>query len=81
MSNGNVVNLFKEKASVIPEGESPEETVARFHSKLDEVLEEFPSLSPFDKYMVMESVVEMNRNIFKLYFDLKKRHDFHMNNY
>lgn len=80
MSNDNVVNLFKEKASVIPEGESPEETVQRFHSKLDEVLEEFPSLSPFDKYMVMESVVEMNRNIFKLYFDLKKRHDFHMNN-
>lgn len=80
MSNDNVVNLFKEKDSAIPEGESPEETVARFHSKLDEVLEEFPSLSPFDKYMVMESVVEMNRNIFKLYFDLKKRHDFHMNN-
>lgn len=73
---GEVTELFKKKPSIIPEGECPEETVARFHAKLDLVLEEFPSLTPFEKYEVMESVAEMNKNIFQLYFDMKKRLDY-----
>jgi Asp-tRNA(Asn)/Glu-tRNA(Gln) amidotransferase C subunit len=81
MSNDNVVNMFKEKVSALPEGESTEETVARFHAKLDEVMDTFQQLSVMEKYEIMESVCTMNKNIFKLYWDLKKRHDFHMNNY
>ena len=81
MSNDNVVNMFKEKVSSIPTGESPEETVARFHAKLDEVMDTFQQLSVMEKYEIMESVCTMNKNIFKLYWGLKKRHDFHMNNY
>ena len=77
----NIVNIFNNKASVIPEGESPEETVAKFHSKLDEVLDQFQTFSVMEKLEVMTSVVELNKNLFKLYMDLKKRHDFHMNNY
>jgi len=81
--DGNIVNIFKNKEvrSTIPEGESPEETVAKFHSKLDEVLDQFQTFSVMEKLEVMTSVVELNKNLFKLYTDLKKRHDFHMNNY
>lgn len=76
INESNIVNLFQEKQKLT---ETPEETIARFHSKLDEVLDEFQSMSVKDKFDIMESVVEMNKKVFKLYMDMKKRHDFHMN--
>lgn len=72
---GDVTELFKNKP-IINKDESPEEIIARFHAKLDQVLDEFPSLTPFEKYEVFESVAEMNKNIFQLYFDMKKRLDY-----
>jgi hypothetical protein len=72
---GDVTELFKNKP-VINKDEAPEEIIARFHAKLDQVLDEFPSLTPFEKYEVMESVALMNKNIFQLYFDMKKRLDY-----
>ncbi len=79
--DNNVINLFKDKISAIPKGESPEETVARFHAKLDEVLDGFQTFSIAEKFEVMNSVVELNKNLFKLYWDIKVRHDHTMNNY
>lgn len=73
--NDNVINLFKEKVSAIPKGESPEATVKRFHDKLDEVLCEFQTFSVAEKYELMESVCTMNKNIFELYMNLKKRYE------
>lgn len=80
----NIVDIFKNKGgaiSAIPEGETPEQTVAKFHVKLDEVLDSFQQLGVMEKYEIMESVCTMNKQIFKLYWDMKLRHDFHMNNY
>lgn len=76
----NIINIFKNKA-VIPEGETPEQTVARFHEKLDEVMDTFQQLSVMEKFEIMESVCNMNKLVFQLYWDIKKRHDFNMNNY
>ncbi len=76
----NIVNIFKNK-TVIPEGQTADETIAKFHSKLDEVMDTFQQLSVMEKFEIVESVVTMNKNIFTLYMDLRKRHEFHMNNY
>lgn len=72
-----VVNLFNKKEDV---KKSPEEIVENFHAKLDEVLDQFQTLSVMEKYEVMQSVVEMNKTILSLYFDLKKRHEHTINN-
>lgn len=73
----NVINLFSKKEDV---KKSPEEIVENFHAKLDEVLDSYNSLSVMEKYEVMVSVVEMNKTILSLYFDLKKRHEHTINN-
>lgn len=73
----NVINLFNKKEDV---NRSPEEIVENFHAKLDEVLDHFQTLSVMEKFEVMESVVSMNKDIFKLYMDLKKRHEHTINN-
>lgn len=68
---GTITELLPEKKPIT---ESPEEIIARFHAKLDEVMGEFQTLSVMDKYEVMKSVVEMNKNLFRLYMDLRKRY-------
>ena len=73
----NVINLFNKREDV---KRSPEEIVENFHTKLDEVLDSYNTLSVMEKYEVMESVVKMNKDIFKLYMDLKKRHEYCINN-
>lgn len=73
----NVINLFNKKEDV---KKSPEEVVENFHAKLDEVLDQFQTLSVMEKYEVMQSVTKMNKDIFKLYIDLKKRHEYCINN-
>jgi hypothetical protein len=73
----NVINLFNKKEDV---NRSPEEIVENFHAKLDEVLDHFQTLSVMEKFEVMESVVSMNKTIFGLYMNLKKRHEYCMNN-
>lgn len=65
-----IIDLFPKKEDV---KKSPEEIVQNFHAKLDEVLDSYNTLSVMEKYEVMESVVKMNKDIFKLYMDLKKR--------
>lgn len=64
--NDNVINLFKEKKSAIPTGETMQESIDYFHSRLDILLETFNELSVFHNFKFLESVVEMNRNIFTL---------------
>lgn len=44
MSNDNVISLFAKK-DLSDTKETPEEIVARFHLKLDEVLAEFQTFS------------------------------------
>lgn len=73
-----IVNLFPDKEEKAKK--SPEEIVENFHAKLDEVLDSYNSLSVMEKYEVMVSVVEMNKTILSLYFDLKKRHEHTINN-
>lgn len=75
MSNDNVRQLFPEKK---PIKESPQVIIDRFHLKLDEVLGEFQTLGVMEKYEVMKSVVEMNKNLFQLYMDLRKKYDFNI---
>lgn len=75
MSNDNVRQLFPEKK---PIKEPPQVIIDRFHSKLDEVLGEFQTLGVMEKYEIMRSVCEMNKNLFKLYMDLRKRYDFNI---
>ena len=65
-----IIDLFPKKEDV---KKSPEEIVENFHAKLDEVLDQFQALSVMEKYEVMQSVVKMNKDIFKLYMDLKRR--------
>lgn len=72
-----IIDLFPKKEDV---KKSPEEIVDNFHAKLDEVLDQFQTLSVMEKYEVMVSVVEMNKTILSLYFDLKKRHEHTINN-
>ncbi len=72
-----IIDLFPKKEDV---KKSPEEIVENFHAKLDEVLDSFQTLSVMEKYEVMVSVVEMNKTILSLYFDLKKRHEHTINN-
>lgn len=83
--NDNIIDIFKNKASAIPEGvtlaTTPEESVRLFHEKLDEVMDTFQELSVMEKYEILESVIQINKDVFELYTQLKKRHDFHMNNY
>ena len=71
-----VIDLFPKKEDV---NKSPEEIVENFHAKLDEVLDSFQTLSVMEKYEVMVSVVEMNKTILSLYFDLKKRYEHTIN--
>ena len=66
----NVINLFNKKEDV---KKSPEEIVENFHAKLDEVLDSFQTLSVMEKYEVMQSVIQINKDVFKLYIDLKRR--------
>lgn len=73
----DIIDLFPKKEDV---KKSPEEIVENFHTKLDEVLDQFQTLSVMEKYEVMVSVVEMNKTILSLYFDLKKRHEHTINN-
>ena len=73
--NDNVRQLFPEKKPIT---EPPQVIIDRFHSKLDEVMDEFNTLSVMEKYQIMESVVTMNKNIFELYMNLKKRYDFNI---
>ena len=75
--DNNVINLFNKKEDV---KRSPEEVVENFHAKLDEVLDQFQTLSVMEKFEVMESVVEMNKKVFSMYMDLKKRHEYCINN-
>ena len=72
-----VVDLFPKKEDG---KKSPEEIVENFHAKLDELLDSYNTLSVREKYEVMESVVAINKDIFKMYMDLKKRHEYCMNN-
>jgi len=72
MSNGNVISLFAKK-TLEESKETPEETVARFHSKLDEVLDDFHLLNPCEKYEVMSSTIKICKDVFELYFNMKKR--------
>lgn len=74
--NNNVVNLFPPKISAIPEGQTMDESVEYFHSKLDAALADFSSMSVMEKWELFESVCSMNKSIFKLYMDLKKQSDF-----
>lgn len=66
----NVINLFNKKEDV---KKSPEEIVENFHAKLDEVLDSYNMLSVMEKYEVMQSVIQINKDVFKLYIDLKRR--------
>lgn len=75
MSNDNVRQLFPEKQPIT---EPPQVIIDRFHSKLDEVMGEFQTLGVMEKYEVMLSVCEMNKNLFQLYMDLRKRYDFNI---
>lgn len=75
MSKDNVVNLFKEKTKI---KESPDVIISRFHEKLDEVMGEFNLLSVKEKYDVMQSLIEMNRSLFKMYMDLRGVHNFNV---
>lgn len=68
-----IINIFKEKISSIPEGETPDQTITKFHDKLDEVMQEFHKLSAYEKGQIMESVITMNKQIFEMYWDLRKR--------
>lgn len=68
----NVISLFAKKNSTDIK-ETPEETITRFHSKLDEVLGEFQTLGVMEKFEIMKSVVDINKKIFSLYMDLKRR--------
>lgn len=72
-----IIDLFPKKEDT---KKSPEEIVENFHAKLDEVLYSYNTLSVMEKYEVMVSVVEMNKTILSLYFDLKKRHEHTINN-
>lgn len=73
-----IVNLFPDKEEKV--NKSPEEIVENFHAKLDEVLDEFHLLNAAEKFKVFEDVVLMNKTIFGLYMDLKKRHEYCMIN-
>ena len=66
----NVINLFNKREDV---KKSPEEIVENFHAKLDEVLDSYNMLSVMEKYEVMQSVIQINKDVFKLYIDLKRR--------
>lgn len=68
----NVISLFAKK-NIMDVKETPEETIIRFHSKLDEVLCEFQTLGVMEKFEIMKSVVDINKQIFSLYMDLKRR--------
>ena len=68
-----VIEMFPKKVSSIPEGEAPDQTIQKFHDKLDEVLREFHTLNAHEKGQIMESVITMNKNIFEMYMDLRKR--------
>lgn len=72
MKDDNVISLFAKK-DLSETKETPEEIVARFHSKLDEVLAEFHLLNPCEKYEVMSSTIKICKDVFELYFDMKKR--------
>lgn len=74
-----VIEMFKKKI-VSSSGRTPEETIEAFHSKLDEVMDNFQHLSVMEKYEVMESVISINKSVFELYIQLKKRHEFDINN-
>jgi hypothetical protein len=75
MSNDNVRQLFPEKKPIT---EPPQVIIDKFHSKLDEVMGEFQTLGVMEKYEVMLSICEMNKNLFQLYMDLRKRYDFNI---
>lgn len=68
----NVISLFAKK-NITDIKETPEETITRFHSKLDEVLADFQTLGVMEKFEIMKSVVDINKQIFSLYMDLKRR--------
>lgn len=72
-----VIDLFPKKEDV---KKSPEEIVENFHAKLDEVLDEFHLFNAAEKFQILESVVNINKDIFKLYMELKKRHEYTINN-
>ena len=72
MKDDNVISLFAKK-DVSETKETPEEIVARFHSKLDEVLAEFHLMNACEKYEVMSSTIKICKEVFELYFDMKKR--------
>ena len=66
-----IVNIFPDKEEKVKK--SPEEIVENFHAKLDEVLDSYNTLSVMEKYEVMQSVIQINKDVFSLYIDLKKR--------
>ncbi len=49
MKDDNVISLFAKK-DISETKETPEEIIARFHSKLDEVLGEFQTFSVMEKF-------------------------------
>lgn len=77
----SVVELFPKKLSSIPEGETVEESMAYFYNKLDTVMGEFHSLSPHQKYEVMESLIEFNKTMTGLYLNLRKEYKFNQDWY
>lgn len=78
---GDVRELFPKKVvQAAVSNREPQEIITDFHNKLEEVLDEFNTLSVRDKYEVAESLTVMNKDLFKLYMDLRKRHEFHLNN-
>lgn len=74
MKDDNVISFFAKK-DVSETKETPEEIVARFHSKLDEVLNDFHLLNPCEKYEVMSSTIKICKDVFELYFDIKNRYE------
>lgn len=71
----NVRQLFPEKKPIT---EAPQVIIDKFHSKLDEVMGEFQTLGVMEKYEVLRSVIEINRELFQMYMNLKKRYDFNI---
>lgn len=78
---GDVRELFPKKpVKSLTSGKQPEEIITDFHNKVDEVLDDFNTLSIAEKYEVAESLATINKDLFRLYMELKSRHEYHLNN-
>lgn len=78
---GDVRELFPKKpVKSFTAGKQPQEIITDFHNKVDEVLDDFNTLSIAEKYEVAESLATINKDLFRLYMELKSRHEYHLNN-